>query len=177
MTKRLLTKNQYSRSGRRLSGVKAIVIHWFAAPGQTANDVWHYWESRKDGTNSYGAAHIIIDDRSTVVAVPLDEIAYHVGSDEYTQFASDHIGSYPNGHTIGVELAHDDWTGKPTFDVWGRAVGVCRELCARFTLPPDKVVTHWDVTGMRPHWNGRPCHRWFVEQPGELARLRAEIEN
>jgi N-acetylmuramoyl-L-alanine amidase CwlA len=135
MNEQLLTLNRWSRPGRALSDVKAIVIHWFMAPKQTAQQVRDYWERRKDGGGGYGSAHIVIDDRETILAVPLTEIAYHVGADEYTDFAERHISYYPNSHTIGVELAHDDMSGKPSADVWHRAVTVCADLCDRFKVP------------------------------------------
>jgi N-acetylmuramoyl-L-alanine amidase CwlA len=175
MNKRLLTPNQYSRPMRKLLSVRSIVLHWFMVPKQTAAQVREYWERRKDGGGGYGSAHIIIDNREAILAVPINEMAYHVGSDNYTDFAERHIGNYPNAHTIGIELAHSDMTGKPTPDVWERAISVVANLANRFDIPEHMVVTHWDVTGMRPHWHNIPDHRWFVEQPGELARFRSEV--
>lgn len=176
MTEALLTPNRWSRPQRSLGVVRAIVLHWYAHPKQTARGARGWWEARKDGARGYGSAHIAIDDRETLLCVPLDEIAYHVGADTYTQFGYEHLCNYPNACTIGVELAHDDWTGKPSLTVWEKAVTVAAELCDRFRLPETMIVTHFDVTGSRQHWpRGYPCHRWFVEQPGELARFRAEI--
>jgi N-acetylmuramoyl-L-alanine amidase CwlA len=175
MTEMLLTPNKYSRPQRPLSGVKAIVLHWFMSPGQSARSVWAWWDGRRLGDRGYGSAHVIIDDADTILAVPLDEMAYHVGSQTYTDFALQYIGSYPNAHAIGVELAHADMTGRPSSTVWQKAVDVCVDLCRRFDVPVSMIVTHFDVTGMQPHWNGAPCHRWFVERPGELARFQAEV--
>lgn len=176
MNEHLLTPNRWSRPGRPLDRVRAIVIHWFAGPGHSAAGVRDYWEARKSGAGGFGSAHLAIDDHETVLAIPLDEIAYHVGADDYTQYAVTHIGPYPNAATVGVELAHDDWTGKPSLDVWERAVTVVADLCDRFRLGPERVVTHYDITGPRPHWpHGYPCHRWFVEQPGEFARFRLHV--
>lgn len=175
MNERLLTPNPYSRPMRKLLDVRAIVLHWFMAPKQTAAQVREYWERRKDGGGGYGSAHIIIDDREAILAVPLNEMAYHVGADAYTDFAERYIGNYPNSHTVGIEFAHPDMTGKPTLDVWERAISVVQTVAERFSIPESLIVTHWDITGMRPQWNGIPDHRWFVEQPGELARFRAEV--
>jgi len=174
MTEDLLTVNAWSRPGSHLRQVTAIVVHWFGAPGQLATQVRDYWEARKDGQNGWGSAHIAIDDRQTILAIPLNEIAYHVGAEDYTEFALKEIGQYPNAHAIGVELAHHDWGGEPTPDVWLKTVSTLAYLCDRFGLPEGKIVTHWDVTGMRPYWK-HPCHRWFVQHPGELARLRAAV--
>lgn len=175
MTEALLTPNPHSRPGRRLGAVLAIVLHWYAHPGQSARGARQWWEDRKGGGNGYGSAHIAIDDREALLCVPLHEVAYHVGAETYTRFQQDALGAYPNGHTIGVELAHEDWTGRPSLTVWETALSVVAGLCDRFGVRESAIVTHWDVTGMRPHWNGVPCHRWFVEQPGELARFRHEV--
>lgn len=177
MTENLLTPNPYSRPMRKLRTVNAIVLHWFMAPKQNVHQVREYWERRKDGGGGYGSAHIIIDDRDTILAVPLDEMAYHVGADIYTRFSERYVGNYPNSHTIGVELAHDDMTGKPSADVYMKAITVVAGLVDLFGLPEWLIVTHWDITGMRPQWNGIPDHRWFVEQPGELARFRQDVHS
>ena len=177
MTEALLTPNRYSRPMRALKQVRAIVIHWYAHPGQTARGARQWWEDRKDGGNGYGSAHIAIDDAEALLCVPLEEMAYHVGAETYTRFAYEFLGNYPNAHSIGVELAHEDWTGKPSLTVWEKAISVVADLCDRLRLPESAIVTHFDVTGVRPHWSAGPCHKWFVEQPGELPRFRSDVRS
>ena len=176
MVEKLLTPNQWSRPQKSINTVKALVLHWFMAPGHSARAVWQWWESRKAGDNRYGSAHIIIDDTETIIAVPLDEVAYHVGTINPTAFALNHLGVNPNRYSIGIELSHDDWTGKPTDKVWDEATDLCAKLCKQFKLSPHMIVTHFDITGMLDKWNDKPCHRWFVEQPGELSRFRADVK-
>jgi N-acetylmuramoyl-L-alanine amidase len=175
MTDALLTVNKYSRPGRTLETVSAIVLHWFANPGQSARGARNFWESRKEGVYGFGAGHFAIDDTEVLQCIPVSEMAYHVGAEEYTDFALCHIGPVPNARTIGVELAHPSATGQPTDRTWFQAVRLSADLCRRYSVPESMIVTHWDVTGQRPYWNAGPCHRWFVEQPGELARFRAEV--
>jgi N-acetylmuramoyl-L-alanine amidase len=43
----LLTVNPFSRPGKKLSGVKAIVIHWVANAGSTVKQNRDYFESLK----------------------------------------------------------------------------------------------------------------------------------
>jgi len=171
-----ITPNQWSRPRIRIEDYRAIVLHWFMNPGQLASSVVAYWDSRKDGEHGFGSAHYAIDDKEIVGAVPDDEVAYHVGSEHYSEFAERWLEGNPNFYTIGVELSHQDMTGRPTMDVWNTAVGLVAELCARYDIPISMIVTHFDVTGMRPHWNGIPCHPWFVRQAGEMARFRAEVK-
>lgn len=175
-TEQLLTMNEWSRPGSHLRAARAIVLHWYMVPRQTARQVWTYWESRRNGGLGYGSAHIIVDDTQTLLAIPLDEMAYHVGAPAYSRFAREYVSAYPNDATIGIELAHADLSGKPSVAVWERARAAAAYLCAELGVPPNMIVTHWDITGMRPQWNGIPDHPWFVREPGELARFRHEVE-
>jgi N-acetylmuramoyl-L-alanine amidase len=45
--RKLLTVNPFSRPGKKLSGVKALVIHWVANAGSTAAQNRNYFESLK----------------------------------------------------------------------------------------------------------------------------------
>lgn len=170
-----LTPNKWSRPCIPLDRPKAIVLHWFLNPGTSARSAVNWWESRKDGGNGYGSAHIAIDDNEVLRAVPIHERAYHVGALEYTKYSQKIIGPSPNNHCIGVELAHADLTGEPSRMVWDTAADVVADLCRITALDTSCIVTHFDITGMLDKWNGIPDHPWFVQQPGEMARFRAEV--
>lgn len=169
ITRLPLTVNEYSRPGRPLRDVRAIVLHWVANPGTTARQNRDFWESRKNGNSGYGSAHLIVDDREIVEAVPLDEMAYHVGADTYTKFAEDWLGPYPNNCTIGVEMCHPDWTGEPTLEVWQRTVRLVADLLLANTLRPHHITTHNAIT-----W--KDCPKWFVDHLDELDRFRWDVE-
>jgi len=176
MTDALLSPNKWSRSQKPMIKPCMIVLHWLLNAGQSARDARLWWEGRKDGDRGYGAGHIIVDDHETLLCVPLTEVAYHVGILIPTPFAKRFSGiGGPNYYAIGVEMTHQDWTGKPTDSVWERTVKVCKDLCMWYNIPINMIVTHWDVTGMQEKWNGKPCHRWFVEQPGEMARFQNAV--
>lgn len=175
ITKALLTPNNWSRSQKPMLDVRAIAIHFYLKAGQSARNAVAHWERRKHGRLGYGSGHYALDDRETLLVVPTDERAYHLGAETYTEFTNRYLDSDPNAHVIGIELAHADVTGKPSTIVWENTVELCADLCDQLHVPVNMIVTHFDITGMRPQWNGIPCHRWFVEQPGELARLQAEV--
>jgi N-acetylmuramoyl-L-alanine amidase CwlA len=44
----LLTKNQFSRPGTLLKGVRGVVLHWVANPKSTAEGNRNYFENLKD---------------------------------------------------------------------------------------------------------------------------------
>ena len=171
-TDALLTVNEWSRPGKKLSEVRAIVLHWPMNPGQGPRGIRQWWEDRK---GDYGSAHFIVGESETLRTVPEDEVAYHAGTLTPTAFAKKALGTDPNRYAIGIELCHAGMSGKPSAAVWDGAVELVQRLCAKYDVPMHRIVTHWDVVGMQPKWNGLPCHRWFVESPGEMARFRAEV--
>jgi N-acetylmuramoyl-L-alanine amidase len=107
-----LTVNPFSRPGQKLSGVKALVIHWVANAGSTARANRNYFESlRSQSLNNAGAiyasAHFIVGLEGEVIqCIPGEEMAYHVGAKTYTPEALGRLGHDPNDCTVGIELCH-----------------------------------------------------------------------
>lgn len=164
-----LTPNQYSRPQKPLLSTKAIVLHWVGNPGTSAQANRDFWESRKDGDKGYGSAHLIVDDLAVIEAVPLFEMAYHVGSDSYSPFAMEFLGSYPNATTIGVEMCHPDWSGRISESTWQRTVRLVADLLLANKLRPHNITTHNAITG-------KECPRWMVRHPAELERFRWDVD-
>lgn len=165
----LLTPNPYSRPKKALNKVKGIVIHWYANPKSTAVANRNYFENRKGGKTGYGSAHYLLDDNDTIQAIPDLEMAYHVGSNVYTQSALKNLGSYPNNCTIGIEMSHNDLTGKPTATVYKKAVELTAKLLKKYGLTEKNVWTHNQVVG----W--KDCHRWYTNNPSEWVKFIADV--
>lgn len=163
-----LTKNPYSRPGKKLKSKKAIVIHWVANPNTSAKANRDFFESRKGGTKSYGSAHEIIDlDGDVIRCIPEDEMAYHVGSNTYTKEALTRLSSYPNDCTYGIECTHVDWEGRMTTETYETLIQRCADLCKAWGLNPMKDLwLHKEVVG----W--KDCHRWFVNNPDEWVKFK-----
>jgi N-acetylmuramoyl-L-alanine amidase len=163
-----LTINLFSRPGKRLSGVKAPVIHWVANPGSTAKQNRDYFESLKsqslnDASARYASAHFIAGISGEVVqCLPTDEMAYHVGAKSYTPEALSRLGHYPNNRTVGIELCHRHNDGRFTTETRLSAKELCALLCIQFGLDPVRdILTHHDITG-------KVCPKWFVENPEDF---------
>jgi len=162
MTELLLTPNPYSRPLALMRDVKGIVVHWVAHPKSNARATRNFFESRKDGKLGFGSAHYAIDPTEVVRIVPENEIAYHCGSWKYTEYALDRLGSYPNAHSIGIELHHEDWAGRFDAATLVQLRALLRDLCNRYHLSPtDNVCRHFDVTG-------KDCPKWWVDHPDEF---------
>jgi len=169
---KLLSMNRYSRPGRKLKTVRAIVVHWVANPGSTPAGNRNYFERRKKGKDGFGSAHEIIGiSGERLVCIPEDEMAYHVGSKKYTKRALVKLSSYPNDCTYGIEMCHKDWTGEFTEETLDSAAHRCAELCLKHDLDPHTDIwTHQQVVG----W--KECPRWFVKHPVEFEKFKDRVE-
>jgi N-acetylmuramoyl-L-alanine amidase len=131
----------------------------------------NYFENRKYGKTCYGSAHEIIDlNGDIVLAIPPNEMAYHVGSKTYTDEALDILGDYPNDCTYGIECTHIDWNGTMTKETLETLVNRCADLCQKYNLDPiTDIWTHKQVVG----W--KPCPKYFVDHPDEFEAFKIKV--
>ena len=183
ISNRYLTKNNFSRSGRSLHTVIAVVLHWVANPGSTAAANAAYFERLKnqnpmdDVPDRYASAHYIVGtDAEVLCVIPEDEIAYHCGSKTYTDFAKSKFGKFcdkgysPNLCTIGIEMCHPTESGEFTKQTEESASELCAEICFRYALyPTDDIVRHYDIVG----W--KDCPRWYVRNPAYFEEFKDSV--
>jgi N-acetylmuramoyl-L-alanine amidase len=173
----MLTLNVFSRPGKRLVGVKGIVLHWVANPGTSALANRNYFENLKSQfpTNPkarYASAHFIVGLEGEVIqCVSVSEMAYHVGANKYTPEAVAALGAYPNNCTLGIELCHPDASGIFTEATLQSAEELTAALCRQFSLSPKSGIwTHHGITG-------KICPKWFVETPSDFATFKERVED
>ena len=173
--KDFLTPNPYSRCGKKLRGVKGVVIHWVGNPGTSAQANRNYFESLKEQTGSegvrYASAHFVVGiDGEIIQCLPLDEWAYHVGAKIYVDGIQEKLGAIPNSCTIGIELCHLTWHGHFTNATWEAAAELPAVLLKRFNLCPGKDVSrHYDITG-------KVCPKWFVGSTLDWKLFLGDVE-
>ena len=176
----LITVNSYSRPGKKLVGVSAIVIHWVANTGSTAQQNRNFFESRKGGKLGYGSGHYIIgNDGEVLLCIPEDEVSYNCGSKIYTNYATYKFGekatssrSSPNYYTIAVELCHINSEGEFSDECLEACMSLVAQLCKQYKLNAyQDIITHQMVVG----W--KQCPRWFVEHPDEFEYFRSQVDS
>jgi len=165
-----LTINPFSRSGKPLDRVMALVMHNVGVGGQSARIVRNYWEGLKSqdamdaNPDVSASAHFVVDLDGTIIrTVPENERAYHCGAANYSPEAKAFFGNYctdrnssSNRVTLGIELTHPDSSGKPTAETYESAQSLVRFLCGKYDLDPlVSVWRHWDVSR-------KICPRWFI---------------
>jgi N-acetylmuramoyl-L-alanine amidase len=179
----LLSRNIFSRPGKPLDRVLAIVVHYVGKEKQTALEVREYFEGLKTqnaadkNPDRSASAHYVIGFTGQILRlIPEGEKAYHCGAIGYTDAAKDYFGEYcrdpdssPNRVTIGIELCHPDTSGKPTPAAEAAAIELVTNLCQRYRLEPCSAVwRHYDVTA-------KICPKYYVDHPEEWARFLLEV--
>ena len=140
----------------RTAPVEYIVVHYTGNWGDTAQNNADYFARRVTGSS----AHYFVDREEVWRSVAEEDTAWHCGS------------SHPvhplcrNGNSIGVEMC-DSAGGVPP-EGEARTIALVEELMARYQIPPDRVLRHYDVTGKK-------CPAPWVDAPREWERVRAVL--
>ncbi len=188
INQQLLTINEYSRPGKNIKEVLAIVIHWTANPFINAIANRNFFENRKTGMGGYGSAHYIIDKSGEIIlCIPENEVAYHCGTSKadpasarlYTDYAREKFGKYavdyktnsPNFCTIGIELCPVDTNGNFTEQTIQSAVNLCADICKRYNLTEKDITTHHNIVG----W--KDCPKLWTEYPELLDAFKSYVKN
>jgi N-acetylmuramoyl-L-alanine amidase len=176
---KFLTKNQFSRPGVSLAGVRGIVLHWVANPKTAAINNRNYFENLKaqpyeteqDRKKArFASAHFIIGLQGEIIqCIPENEAAYHVGASQYTTLALTNLSVYPNNCTLGIELCHEDWTGVFRPETLAAARELAADLLRRHGLGLKDIYRHFDITG-------KECPLYFVRHEEEWVGFLQTID-
>ena len=134
--------NHYA--GRDGNAIRYIVLHYTANNGDTAKNNADYFA----GANRRASAHYFVDENEVWQSARDTDAAWHCGG----SIESDHHplrGICTNRNSIGVEMCSDIVGGKYviTAQTVDLAVQLVRQLMAKYRIPIDRVVRHYDVTG------------------------------
>ncbi len=156
--------------------VKGIVIHYTGTPKQTAAQCRNYFENlkkqagKKGGTDIFASAHFIVGiDGEIIQAIPVSEMAYHVGAYTYNPDVVARLSRYPNDCTVGIEMCCTDGKGNFTEETEKAAAELAARLCNMFSLKPETdLYRHHDVTG-------KLCPKLYVEKPERWHTFRCMV--
>lgn len=156
ITDQILSKN---RPFRKLTALKAIIIHWTANTNKGANALANarYFNSDQYLTKKNGekvkisaSAHYVVDDKQIIRCIPDDEVGYHVGSKAgYKEIIYTEIGiprsARPNDYMIGIEMCVNS---DSDFSVTHQnTIELTRYLLKAHNLTTANVFRHFDITG------------------------------
>ena len=152
----MIRKNPYSRSGRKLTRVNEIVIHYVANPGSSAKNNRDYFDSLADKQDRYVSSHFVVGlDGEIIQCIPLNEVAY--------------ASNNRNGDTIAIEVCHQDKTGRFNRKTYRSVVSLAAYLCDMFQIDSSHIIRHYDVTG-------KLCPLYYVENEDKWNKLKENIQ-
>lgn len=131
--------NRANYGGVRGDDVRYIVIHYTAAPGDTAENNGRYFAREYTGTS----AHYFVDEHMVVRSVPQEHIAWHCGANVYRH------PQCRNHNSIGIEICTKGANGKYWFAPQAVALAqvLTRQLMEQYQIPVENVLRHYDVSG------------------------------
>lgn len=153
---KIKTANRNNYGGKRnIADIKYIVIHYTANDGDTDEGNGNYFANNIVGAS----AHYFVDDDSITRSVPDDYIAWAVGGNKYkyTKGAA-FFGKCTNADSISVELCDIKKNGVYDFTeaTMKNAADLVKLLMKKYTVPVERVIRHYDVTG-------KVCPKPFVD--------------
>lgn len=140
-----------SRSGKKLSDVKDIVIHYVGNPGTSAAANRNYFAN---GTTEVSSHFVVGLEGEVIQCLPLDE----------KSAASNHR----NPDTISIEVCHPDAGGKFADKTYDALVKLTAWLCRELELTEDNIIRHYDVTG-------KMCPVYYVENEEAWETFKADV--
>lgn len=153
---KIKTANRSNYGGKRnIADIKYIVIHYTANDGDTDEGNGNYFANNIVGAS----AHYFVDDDSITRSVPDDYIAWAVGGSKYKYTKG---GTFyrkcTNANSISIELCDTKKNGVYDFTeaTMKNAADLVKLLMKKYTVPVERVIRHYDVTG-------KVCPKPFVD--------------
>ena len=150
------TANRSNYGGKRSTAdIKYIVIHYTANDGDTDEGNGNYFANNIVGDS----AHYFVDDDSITRSVPDDYIAWAVGGSKYKYTkGGTFYGKCTNANSISIEFCDTKKNGVYDFTeaTMKNAADLVKLLMEKYTVPVERVIRHYDVTG-------KVCPKPFVD--------------
>lgn len=144
---------------RKASDIKYLVYHYTGNDGDTAINNAKYYQS----TVVQASAHYFVDDNSIIQSVDDLTTAWAVGGKMWSDCPQTGGGKLygicTNANSISIEMCDTkrDGTLMATEKTLENAVALGKMLMARYGIPLDHVVRHFDVTG-------KHCPAYFMDE-------------
>ena len=142
----------------RSSPVEYIVIHYTSNQGDTAKNNADYFAREKVGAS----AHYFCDKNEIWQSVKDSDTAWHCGAKTYRH------PDCRNANSVGVEICMNDKKGNVRRGSIETAAELVRYLMQRYSVPVDRVLRHYDVTG-------KYCPGPMVDDPALWAAFKQSL--
>lgn len=148
----LIHKHSTARTGRYLSDIKNIVIHYVGNPGTSAINNRNYFDKVTTGVSS----HFVVGLEGEIVqCVPLYERSAASNS--------------KNKDSISIEVCHPESSGKFNDETYNSLIKLVSFLCDKFSLDENDIIRHYDITG-------KICPKYYVENEDAWETFKRDVK-
>lgn len=147
----LISFHTTARTGKNLTDINNVVIHYVGNPKTTAQNNRDYFNNKTTTVSS----HFVVGLEGEIIqCVPMYEMSA--------------ASNDRNRDTISIEVCHPDKSGKYNEDTYNSVVKLTAWICNNFSLDENDVIRHYDITG-------KICPKYYVENEDAWEQLRNDV--
>lgn len=150
----------------RAQPVSFLVFHYVGATGGAEANARYYGRTPGIGASAHYFVGHASEGAAIWQSVAEADTAWHCGANSYQH------PTCRNSNSIGIEMCcHQDAQGNWTIDeaTMAAAAELGRDIMARYGIPLENVLRHYDVTG-------KLCPRPLIDE-GKWAAFKARLED
>lgn len=144
---------------RQLSDIKYLVIHdtGNTSPGADAMAHYKYLQT----ATRYGSAHYYLDDKGIIQVIGDSLVAWSIGDTWGYKNNPNRVKGAFNHNSISIELCINSDIDKAK--AYKNLVELTKNLMAKFNIPHDRVIRHFDATGKNcpGSWSSGNWSKWW----------------
>lgn len=161
--KKKLTPHNYTAMAKKEN--LYIVVHYVGSVSSAKNNADYLFSN-----STSASAHYFVDEKDIYQVVEDKDKAWHCGGGLQGNYGHKFYGKCTNSNSIGVELCCKKKDGEWYFEnkTIENAVELIRYLMDKHSIPIERVIRHYDVTG-------KICPAPFVNE-GVWVDFKEEIE-
>ena len=168
---KFLDYNPYSRPKKLKPSIKTITIHWTGKEGQSANNIWNWFNYHIQKYGKFSSSNDCIDTKGTIYKfIPENEISWHSISGKTDLQYIRKYRNEPNYVSHSIEcIPINEKTGEFSEETKNALIYRCAMLCIRYDLNPLKdIYRHYDHVG-------KVCPKYYVHNETEWQELKKSI--
>lgn len=156
--KPITNKKQIGRR-RNHSDIKYLVIHDTGNTSRAADAMAHF--RYLQNATRYGSAHYYLDDKEIIQTIGDSLVAWSIGDKWGYGNNPNRIKDAYNSNSISIELCINSDIDQAK--AYKNLVELTKNLMAKFKIPPERVIRHFDATGKScPNsWSKNNWSKWW----------------
>lgn len=154
-----ITNKKQIGKRRNLSDIKYLVIHDTGNTTRAADAMAHF--RYLQSATRYGSAHYYLDDKEIIQTIGDSFVAWAIGDKWGYGNNPNRVKDAYNSNSLSIELCINSDIAKDK--AYKNLVELTKNLMAKFKVPPERVIRHFDATGKScpGSWSKNNWSQWW----------------